>query len=83
VLSAAVAFLAIAPPSLVARLPSVCLNRHIFGFCPACGSLRALVFLFHGVVGQALEHNPNCLLIGPVLVVLLFVSLRRVVANPR
>jgi hypothetical protein len=69
------------PPTLVERLPSVCLNRHIFGFCPACGSLRALVCLFHGAVGQALKYNPNCLLTGPVIVVLLLTSLRRAVAG--
>jgi len=68
---------------LVERLPSVCLNRHIFGFCPACGSLRALVCLFHGAVGQALEYNPNCLLTGPVLAFLLLASLRRVAAGQR
>lgn len=73
----AVVFLAVVPPSLVVRLPSVCLNRLIFGFCPACGSLRALIYLFHGAVGQALKYNPNCLLTGPVLVLLLLSSLRR------
>ena len=82
-LGAAVAFLAVVPPSLVERLPSVCLNRHIFGFCPACGSLRALVYLFHGAVGQALKYNPNCLLTGPVLVLLLLVSLRTLVTARR
>jgi len=80
-LGAAIAFLAIVPPSLVERLPSVCLNRHILGFCPACGSLRALVCLFHGALGPALKHNPNCLLTGPVLVLLLLASLRRAVAG--
>ncbi len=76
-LGAATAFLAAVPPSYIERLPSVCLNRHILGFCPGCGSLRALVCLFHGSVGQALKHNPNCLITGPVLVILLLVSLRR------
>ena len=72
-----VAALALAPPSLVERLPSVCLNRHIFGFCPACGSLRALVRLFHGDVAGAVRFNLNALLTGPVLVLLLLASLRR------
>jgi hypothetical protein len=71
------------PPSFVERLPSVCLNRQIFGFCPACGSLRALVYLFHGAYGQALKYNPNCLLTGPVLVLLLLVSLRTLVTARR
>jgi hypothetical protein len=83
ILLVAVVALAAVPPSVVERLPSVCLNRHIFGFCPACGSLRALVCLFHGAFGPALRHNPNCLLTGPVLVVLLLTSLRRAVAGKR
>jgi hypothetical protein len=82
-LGAAVCLLTVVPPSLVERLPSVCLNRHIFGFCPACGSLRALVCLFHGAVGQALKYNPNCLLTAPVLVLLLLVSLRTLVTAHR
>jgi hypothetical protein len=73
----------VVPPSLVERLPSVCLNRHLLGWCPGCGSLRALICLFHGAVGPALEYNPNCLLTGPVLVLLLLASLRRAVADQR
>ena len=75
----AVAALVAVPPSFIERLPSVCLNRHIFGFCPACGSLRALVHLFHGAVGEALKYNLNCLITGPVIVLLLLASLRRAV----
>jgi hypothetical protein len=82
-LLAAVVALVAVPPSLVERLPSVCLNRHIFGFCPACGSLRALVHLFHGALGPALRHNLDCLLTGPILVILLLASLRRAVAVGR
>jgi hypothetical protein len=80
-LLAAVAALVAVPPSLIERLPTVCLNRHVLGFCPACGSLRALVCLFHGAVGQALKYNPNCLLTAPVLVLLLLASLRRAAAG--
>ena len=76
ILSVAVAALAVIPPAWIERLPSVCLNRLIFGFCPACGSLRALVCLFHGALGQALKYNPNCLLTGPLLLILLLSNLR-------
>jgi hypothetical protein len=78
-LLAVVVALVVVPPAWIERLPSVCLNRHIFGFCPACGSLRALVCLFHGAVGPALKYNPNCLLTAPVLVLLLLAGLRRAV----
>ena len=83
ILLVAVAALAVIPPAWVERLPSVCLNRHIFGFCPACGSLRALVHLLHGALGPALKLNPNCLLTAPVLILLLLASLRRAVADQR
>ena len=78
-LLAAVVALAVVPPSFVERLPSFCLYRHIFGFCPFCGSLRALVRLFHGYVAGAVRFNFNVLATGPVLVFLLLDSLRRVV----
>jgi hypothetical protein len=80
-LLAALAVLALVPTAWFERLPSVCLNRHILGFCPACGSLRALVCLFHGALGPALRYNPNCLLTGPVLLLLLPASLRRATAS--
>jgi len=80
-LAVVVALVAI-PPSLVERLPSVCLNRHLFGFCPACGSLRALVRLFHGDVAGAVGLNLNVMLTGPVLVLLLLASLRRAGDRP-
>jgi hypothetical protein len=76
-LLAALAVLVLVPPAWVERLPSVCLNRHIFGFCPACGSLRALVHLFHGDLAGAVRFNPNVLLTGPLLMALLLTSLRR------
>jgi putative effector of murein hydrolase LrgA (UPF0299 family) len=82
-LLAAVVALAAVPPAWVERLPSVCLNRHILGFCPACGSLRALVHLFHGALGPALRHNLNCLLTGPILLMFLLVSIRRAVVVGR
>jgi hypothetical protein len=81
-LMAAIAVFATIPPTWVERLPSVCLNRHIFGFCPACGSLRALVHLFHGDLAGAVRFNPNALLTGPFLVAMLITGLRRVLARP-
>ncbi len=80
-LLAGVAALVLVPPSLVERLPSVCLNRHIFGFCPACGSLRALVRLFHGDLAGAVHFNLSVLLTGPLLLALLVARLRRAPAR--
>ena len=71
-----VAALVVVPPAWVERLPSLCLNRHIFGFCPACGSLRALLRLFHGDLAGAVHFNLNVLLTGPFLLALLVRNLR-------
>ncbi len=75
-LLAGVAALVLVPPSLVERLPSFCLNQRIFGFCPGCGSLRALVRLFHGDLLGAVHFNLNVLLTGPLLLALLVRNLR-------
>jgi len=76
----AVLALAVVPPSFWERLPNLCLNRHLFGFCLGCGSVRALAALSHGDVGGALRYNVNCLVTGPLLIGLLgaalFCSLR-------
>ena len=76
-LTAAVVALAAVPPSFFERLLSVCLYRHVFGFCPFCGSLRALVRLFHGDVAGAVRFNRNVIVTAPTLVFVLLDSLRR------
>ncbi|MEO0077729.1 MAG: DUF2752 domain-containing protein [candidate division WOR-3 bacterium] len=68
VLLAVLAALALVPVELVERLPTVCLNRRLFGFCPGCGTVRALSHLLHGDVAGALRHNFNCLIVAPLLV---------------
>jgi hypothetical protein len=82
-LLAVIVALVVVPPAFVERLPSVCLNRHIFGFCPACGSLRALVRLFHGDLAGAVRFNPNVIVTAPLLVLLLLGGLRRAAAVRR
>jgi hypothetical protein len=81
VLLAVVGALAVIPPAWVERLPSVCLNQKIFGFCPGCGSLRALVRLFHGDLAGAVHFNINVFLTGPLLLALLLARLRRAPAR--
>jgi len=66
----------VVPPSWVERLPSFCFNHRVFGFCPGCGSLRALVRLFHGDLAGAVHFNLNVLLTGPFLLALLVRNLR-------
>ncbi len=58
------------PPAIIARGPDICLWKHLFRLaaCPACGSTRALVAFFHGNLHQALAHNRNVVVTGPLLV---------------
>ncbi len=66
-IASAVVTLALLPVELVERLPSVCLNRRLFGFCPGCGTVRALSHLLHGDLTGALKQNINCLVVAPLL----------------
>lgn len=79
VLSVALAAFVALPPEMLARGPDLCLWKHLFHIaaCPACGSTRALVALFHGHVTQALAYNRNVLVTGPLLVGLLIQDLVR------
>jgi Protein of unknown function (DUF2752) len=47
-LGGGVAFLAAVGPRRLARLPSPCLVRPVFGRCPACGVTRAVAALARG-----------------------------------
>jgi hypothetical protein len=76
-LLAVVVTLSVVPPAFAERLPSVCLNHRLFGWCPGCGSLRALVRFFHGDVAGAARFNLNVLVTAPLLVLLLLDGLRR------
>jgi hypothetical protein len=68
--------LAAVPPAWLDRLPSLCINQSLLGFCPACGTVRALAHLLHGEFPAAVAHNPNCLLVGPLLLALLLLQAR-------
>jgi hypothetical protein len=76
-LAGAALALAALPLSFWERLPHLCLNRHLFGFCFGCGSARALAALFHGQPALALRYNANCIVTGPLLLALLGATLRR------
>jgi len=67
VVFAALAGLALVPVESLERLPSLCLNRRLFGFCPGCGTVRALSHLLHGDLAGALKCNVNCLVVAPLL----------------
>ncbi len=75
-LAGAVLALAALPLPFWERLPHICLNRHLFGFCVGCGSARALAALFHGQPALALGYNLNCVATAPLMLALLASSLR-------
>jgi len=49
----------ICPTKLIWKIP-----------CPGCGITRACVLLTHGHLAQAIETNPNILIIAPVMAIL-------------
>jgi hypothetical protein len=73
VFSLAVAVFLVVPPEVLAQGPDICLWKHLFRLaaCPACGSTRALAAFFHGHLAQALAHNRNVIVTGPLMVGLL------------
>jgi hypothetical protein len=76
-LTAAVAGMALVPLQWVERLPSICVNHRLFGWCPGCGSLRALVRFFHGDLAGATRFNVNVFLTAPLLAGLAVARLAR------
>lgn len=79
VLLLAVATFSLVAPETLARGPELCLWRQLFHFsvCPACGSIRALAAFFHGQFSRALSFNPNVVITGPGLLVLVVADLGR------
>jgi hypothetical protein len=85
VLLAITAMLCLVPPELLAHGPALCLWKHLFHLaaCPACGSTRALVAFFHGQFAQALTFNPNVVVTGPGLLVMLALDALRILRQAR
>ena len=48
--------------------PDICLFDRFFGYCPACGTTRALSCFFRGEFAEAVKFNRNVFLTGPVIV---------------
>ncbi len=66
-IAAACAALAIVPPATLDRLPRFCLWQRLFGYCPACGTTRALSALLHGDPARAVAYNANVIVVAPLL----------------
>ena len=48
--------------------PDLCLFDRFFGYCPACGTTRALSCFFRGQFPAALSFNRNVLVTGPLII---------------
>ena len=76
-LGGALLTLALVTPEQLEQLPSLCLWHHLFGLCPACGTLRALSALCHGDFSRALSYNINVVVTAPALAGLFTLDLIR------
>ena len=72
------AVFAVAPQSVWAAAPPVCLFRNALGLeCYGCGMTRALSFAMHGDLEEALAMNGGVVVLLPVLVAAAATGLRR------
>lgn len=60
-------------------LPDLCLIKKIFGYCPACGTTRALVCFFKGEFVESIKYNFNVILVGPLITILFLKNLIKVI----
>ena len=61
-----------------AALPDLCLIKKIFGYCPACGTARALACFFKGQFAEGIKYNFNVILVGPLITLLFLKNLIKV-----
>ncbi|MBU0547975.1 MAG: DUF2752 domain-containing protein [Candidatus Omnitrophica bacterium] len=52
------------------NLPDLCLIKKIFGYCPACGTTRALACFFKGEFIESIKYNFNVILTAPLITLL-------------
>lgn len=53
------------PPSHF--LPDLCIIKESIGYCPACGTTRALACFFKCRFLEAINYNTNVVLVGPLI----------------
>ncbi|MDD2702506.1 MAG: DUF2752 domain-containing protein [Candidatus Omnitrophica bacterium] len=56
-----------------------CLIKKIFGYCPACGTVRALAFFLKGRFAESLACNLNVIVTAPLFCGLFLLDLGRIV----
>ena len=71
ILLGALLALALVPPTVLERLPSLCLWHRLNLPCWGCGTVRALSALLHGDVAGAWRINHNVAGTAPLLLALL------------
>jgi hypothetical protein len=62
-------------------LPDLCFVKKLFGYCPACGTVRALACFFKGRFAEGVKYNLNVILTAPVFCGLFLLDLGRMMKN--
>ena len=60
------------------NLHNFCIVKRIFGYCPACGTTRALACFFKGEFVESIKYNFNVILVGPLFGLLFLRNLIKV-----
>lgn len=75
-LGTALLILAVLPTELIARGPTLCLFKNVFGVeCLGCGMTRAIASLLHADAAAALAYNKLVVVVFPLLCALLLKDL--------
>ncbi|MBP7089186.1 MAG: DUF2752 domain-containing protein [Candidatus Omnitrophica bacterium] len=62
-------------------LPNFCIIKRIFGYCPACGTTRALACFLKGEYLESLKYNFNIILTAPLVIFVFLKNLAKVIKN--
>lgn len=63
------------------HLPELCIIKRVFGYCPACGTTRALSCFLKGEYAESLKYNFNVIFTAPLFIYIFLKNLMKVIRN--
>ena len=65
------------------NLPNFCIVKKFLGYCPACGTTRALACFFKGEFAESIKYNLNVIFVAPLIIGVFLKNLFKVAKNRR
>ncbi|MEI8010908.1 MAG: DUF2752 domain-containing protein [Candidatus Omnitrophota bacterium] len=62
-------------------LPDMCLIKRVSGYCPGCGTTRALTSFFKGNINEGMQYNLNVIVTGPLIGFLFLKNLFKIISD--